>query len=255
MKKIVVLLTLVSVFLMCVTMTSAQERVVGVTAGDWFEYDVVDISWSSNDPDAMFPPSGNEWLKDMNETEWTQTSVVNVSGMNITCQSTTHFKNGTEETSGGYIDIDTGTNVNMTFMAISANLDVNDTIYASGYYSSLAINETIVRTYPDTVRDTNHLNVTRGPNSWTINETEYYYYYAMNFYWDKSTGILVEDSFEEINQTGEYLTTWSALFKISQSNIWVVPEFPMWTSMLLILPALTVTIYICKRRPLKTLTH
>jgi hypothetical protein len=251
MKKKIVLLTLVSVFLMCVTMTSAQERVVGVTAGDWFEYDTVDISWSSNDPDAMFPPSGYEWLEGMNETEWTQTSVVDISGMNITCQTMTHFKNETEETSGGYIDIDTGTNVNMTFMAISANLDVNDTIYTSGPYSSLAINETLVRAYPDSVRDTNHLNVTSGPYSGTINETQYYYYYAMNFYWDKSTGILVEDSFEQINQTGEYLTTWSALFRIGESNVWVVPEFPMWTSMLPVLTALTVTIYVCKRRPLK----
>jgi hypothetical protein len=256
MKKEIVLLTLISVFLLSPTVvTSAQDRVVGLAPGDSFKCDVVDISWSSNDPNATFPPSGNEWLKDMNETEWTRTSVVNVSGMNITCQSTMHFKNGTEETSGGYIDIDTGTNVNMTFMAISADLEANDTIYASGYYSSLAINETIVRTYPDTVRDTNHLNMTRGPNSGTINGTEYYYYYAMNFYWDRSTGMLVEDSFEEVNQTGEYLTTWSALFRVTESNVWVVPEFPIWTSMLLLLTTLTATICIYKRRPLKTLTH
>jgi hypothetical protein len=48
----------------------------------------------------------------------------------------------------------------------------------------------------------------------------------MNFYWDKSTGILVEDYYGVISQTGEYLTTWSALARMTESDGWAVPEFP-----------------------------
>jgi len=69
-------------------------------------------------------------------------------------------------------------------------------------------------------------------HSWAVNETQNYNYFTMNFYWDKSTGIIVEDYYKVINQTGEYLTTWSALSGMTESNGWVVPEFPS----LLILP-------------------
>jgi len=189
----------------------------------------------------------------MNKTEWMSISVEDVSGTNITFQYTTHFKNGTEGTEGGYVDIDTGKG-NMTFMAISANLNANDTLYTSGDYSTWKINETIVRTYPDSVRDTNLFNMI-WEYSWTHNETQYYYYFTENWFWDKSTGILVEDYFAEINQTGEYITTWSALASITESSVWIAPEFPTWTSILILFVILTFTVAIYKRRLLKTLAH
>jgi len=257
MKKKIVLLTFVLVFLlsaMVVTSVVAQ-RIPGVVAGNWFKFDTIDINWSSNDPNATFPPPGNEWLAEMNETEWMKISVVDVSGTNITVQLLAHNKSGGEETFGGYVDIDTGAGENTTFMVIAADLDANDTIYTSGPYSTWKINETIVKTYPDEVRETNLLNWTWGPYSWTVGETDYYYYHTMNFYWDRSTGMLVEEYFEEINQTGDYLTTWSSLFMITESNVWVVPEFPTWTSILPILIVLTVAITIYKRRLRKTPIH
>jgi len=93
-----------------------------------------------------------------------------------------------------------------------------------------------------------------GEYSWTINETECYYYYLMNFYWDKSTGIFVESSIEVRNQTGDYLTTWSVLMGITDSNKWVVPEFPTWTSLLILLVVITFATATCKRRLLRTAT-
>ena len=256
MKKKIVLLTLVSVFLlsaMVVTSIVAQPRTVGVTEGDWFKYGDIEVSWSSNDPNATFPPPYWEMLEGWNETEWMLLSIVDVSGTNVTGQMVTHYENGTEETSGAYVNIDTGDG-NMTYMAISANLNANDTVYTSGEFSSYKINETIVRTYPDSVRETNHINMT-GEYSWTINETEYRYYDSMNFYWDRESGIFVEDYFEGINQTGDYLTTWSALSRITDSNVWVIPEFPTWTSILLVFVTLTVAMAIYKRRLLKTPIH
>ena len=257
MKKKTVLLTLVSVFLlsaMVVTSVVAQPRIVGVSVGDWFKYGDITVNWSSNDPNATFPPPGYEWMEMINETEWIKMTVENVSGTNITLPTLYHYKNGTEEASGGYVDIDTGDGENVTLNIISANLDANDTVYASGYLSTWKINETIVRTYPDGVRNTNHLNMT-SEQSWTSNETEYYFYHSTNFYWDKSTGIIVEESFEDINQVGELLTTWSLLIRITESNVWVVPEFPTWTSILLILIVLTIAVVIYKRRILITPIH
>lgn len=190
----------------------------------------------------------------MNQTEWMLMSIVDVSGTNISLQGVAHYKNGTEEPSGGYVDIDTGGSENVTGMVISANLDVNDTVYTSGDFSTWRINETIVRTYPDEVRNTNHVNMTYE-HSYTLNETQYYFWLSINFYWDRSTGILVEESFEQISQTGEYLTTWSVLLRITESDVWVVPEFSTLTSILLVFIVITTAIGIYKRRILKALIH
>ncbi|MGD9131320.1 MAG: hypothetical protein PVH73_07085 [Candidatus Bathyarchaeota archaeon] len=248
MKQKPVSLSFGLVFLLSarVVTAAAQERTVGVTEGDWFTYDV-NASWNSTDPNAPFPPSAYGDWEIMNGTEWTKITITDVSGTNVSFQGLSHFKNGTEELGGGYIDVDTGDEANATFVLISANLDVNDNLYTSGNYSSWAINETITRAYPDGVRNTNHVNMTYG-GSWTVNETECHYYYYINFYWDKETGILVEDSFAVSNQTEEHLTTWSVVSTIVDSSVWIIPEFPAGTSMLVISIILVVTIFGIERR-------
>ena len=227
MKKNV-LLAFVLVLLstaMVVTAVVAQQRIVGVNVDDWFKYGDITVNWSSNNPNATLPPGSEE----LNETEWMLLSVKNVSGTTITFQSTRHFKNGTERIESGYLDIDTGDTENMGGAAISANLEVNDTLYTG---STVKINETVVRTYSDGVRETNHLNV-------TLEESlmQYYYRRTENFYWDKPTGIVVEQYVEEIEQTEEYLTTYSASVRITESSVWVIPEFPSF----LILPLFMIT--------------
>ena len=246
MHRKLILLTLVSLFIlsaMVVTLAVAQPRTVGVTLGDWFKYGDITGSWSSNDPDAVFP------LLELNETEWMLMSVEDVSGTKITFQSTVHFTNGTEETGSGHIDIDTGDG-NMTLMAISANLDANDTIYSSPGYSTQKINETIVRTYPDGIRDTNYWNITGE-----YNVTGFYQYISMNWYWDRSSGIFVEMAQEYTSQTENYTTTWSVILKITESNVWVIPEFPTYTPLLIAFAILTVSIVMIKRRLLKMPIH
>ena len=217
MSKKIVSLTLFSMILlsaMVVTSVVAQPRVVGVNVGDWFKYRVITANWSSDDPNATFP------LLEWNVTEWMLMSVEDVSGTNITFQSTWHLTNGTEVPQRGDVDIDTGDG-NMTLSAISADLNVNDTIYSSFGHSTMKINETTVRTYPDSTRDTNHLNTTME-----YNVTGFYQYLSMNWYWDKSSGIFVEMAHEAISQAGGYTTTISVLLRITESNVWVVPEFP-----------------------------
>lgn len=248
MKQKLVLLNFISAFLLSamVVTAAAQERTVGVAEGDWFNYGV-EVNWNSTDPDAISPPSAYGDWEIMNGTEWVKMTVTGVSGTNVSLQYVSHYKNGTEEIEDGYIDVDTGDEANASLTIISANLGVNDNLYTSGDYSTWAINETITRTYPDGVRNTNHINMTYE-YSWTINETEYYFSQSMNLYWDKETGILVEDSFELYNQTGEYLTTWSVGSRITDSSVWIIPEFPAGSPMLVISVILTVTIISIERR-------
>jgi len=262
MSKTAVSRTLLLAFLLLamVITASAQPREVGVSEGNWFMYGDIAVSWNSNDPGATFPPPYWEWLERLNETVWMSYSVEAISDPNVTCQATEYFRNGSDKVRSGWIDIDTGdsseeTNetADMTTMVISADLNENDTIYSSVEFSSWKINETVIRTYPDVTRDTNHLNMTTEYSM--SNGIEIYYYMSMNYYWDRSTGVIVEWSAESIEQTGENLTTWSALIRITDSDVWVVPEFPGLTSVLVTLIVLTTAATICKRKTLKTLVH
>ena len=222
--------TLFVVFLlsaMAVASVTAQPRIPGVSAGNWFKYGDISVHWSSDDPNATVSP----YLKKMNETEYIMISIVGVIGTNITCEITTHFKNGTEETFGGYVNIDTGDGENLIPMIISAGLDENDTVYTSGSYSTMKINETVTRTYPDQTRDTNHVNITTEQSNMGS-----YQFASWNYYWDRSTGMAVEISGESITQSEGFNTTWSGHQRITESDVWVIPEFPS----LLILPLLMI---------------
>jgi len=224
---------------------SAQPRIVGVNVGDWFKYGNAVVYWYTNDTSATMP----EYLEDFNETEWMTGTITNVLGTNITVQTLTHFKNGTEEISSGHVDIDTGEG-NMTMWIISADLGVNDSLYSAGYYSEWRINETIPRTYPDGPRQTNHINIT----------TEFamdfpfliIYNMSLDYYWDRSIGVAVEMSSEFLNRTGDYFTSWSYFYEIIDSNRWVVPEFPTMATILILAITITFAIAIRKRRLLKT---
>lgn len=252
MKPKLILSTFISAFLlsaMVVTGTVAQERTVGVAEGDWFTYEL-DAIWNSTDPDTPFPPLDYGDWEIMNGTEWVKMTITGVSGTNISFQYLTHYKNGTEEIGYGYIDVDTGEEADGALTVISANLGVNDSIYASGDYSTWAINETVTRTYPDGVRETNHINMTYE-FSWTTNELHYRLYQSINLYWDKETGILAEDSFEITNQTGPYLTTWAVTSRITDSSAGVIPEFPAGSSMLAIAVIVTVIAISIERRLIK----
>ena len=244
MKKRIVFLTLVSAFLLSAIVPAsvvAQPRIVGVSVGDWFKYGEIEVDWSSNDPNATIP------LQNYTEMEWMTMLIEDISGTNVTGRMTMHFENGTEEIEGGYIDIDTGEGENATFWIISADLEANDTIYSSIDYSNWRINETISKTYPDGQRNTNHLNLTV-----LIDQMGIYMYMSMNYYWDTTTGALVELT-QEYNATmGETETSWSLSIRITESSVWVIPEFSTLPSTLFVIIVLAVAIAIYKRKLLKT---
>jgi len=233
----IALLNLIATFLLLalVMEASAQPRTVGVNVGNTFTYSPT-VSWSSNDSTAT-PPS---YLVEFNDTQWEEFTVTAISGTNITMHATTDYKNDTEITTGGWVDVNTGDTENMSEEVISANLAAGDSMYTSSPYNTYIINDTVPRTYLSGERDTNHINlISSGTPS-----------YSNDLYWDKTTGVLVEVVQDVTNQTGGFTTTWSLDIQITSSNLWtVVPEFPMWASALLILTALTsATIFIARKK-------
>jgi hypothetical protein len=233
MKSRIVLLSLISTFLLfaLVVEASATTRTVGVSVGNTFRTSVT-VSWNSTDPSATFPSS----LVDFNNTLWAEFTVTAISGTNVTGQMTSHYKNGTEITTGGWVDVNTGNNVNLSEGFISANLAAGDSEYTSSPYNTHIINNTVTRTYLDVGRETNHLGYAYPGGS-------------TDLYWDKTTGVLVEVLVESASQTIGYITMWSLDIQIISSNVWIVPEFPTWTPTMLILIALTsATMVIARQR-------
>jgi hypothetical protein len=201
-------------------------------------------TWSSNDPTAT-PPSV---VVDANNTQSAELSITAISRTNITGQATSLYKNGTETTEDGWVDVNTGDGASLPTFIISANLAANDSLYTAAPYNTWIINETVPRTYSGVERDTNHLNLVGSSGGQSL---------TTDMYWDKSTGVLVEEMTEYTNQTGGYTTTWSVDTQITSSNIpgWTVPEFSTWASSLLILIALTsATIVIARQKQPKRLS-
>jgi hypothetical protein len=223
----IVLLILISTFLLLalVVAASASTRTVGVNVGNTFRYSARS-GWTSTDPNAV-PPSS---LLDVNDSQWVEFTVTAISGTRITGQGTTLYKNGTEITQGAWIDVRTGDGANLTEFVVSANLTPGDSIYNSADYTDWIINETVSRTYPTGARDTNHLNSTLSSGTDV---------YLTSWYWDRSTGVAVEALVGTISQNGPYVTTQLIVFEIISSDLWIVPEFPTWTSTLLMFIALT----------------
>jgi hypothetical protein len=232
-EKIVLAVCPIALLLAMISASAADPvRTPGVSSGDTFTYGNFNFYWYSNDPNASAPA---EWA-DIENAEWFSVTVENVVDKNITGSLVVHFNNGTEETEGGWVDVNTGDDANMSMFFISAGLSSGDSIYSSVDYSGWIINETIPRTYDGDIRDTNQYNMTME-----YSMGEIYMFSSMNFYWDKTTGALVEMSMI-VNQTMTYTTEYSISVELTGSNVWVVPEFGLPQTLLLLASLTLVTL-------------
>jgi hypothetical protein len=247
MKKKIIFSLATSVFLLVLGLSaaSAMTRVPGVAAGNSFSYADLSLNWYSNDTNATLPSS----FHDFNETQMLNVTITDVQGTNITAHEVQSFKNGTYAQSDGFVDVETGEGINLTVWVIAADLNAGDTIYnmTGGAYSGWVINDTVYRMYPDGLRQTNHINstMTEVTENQTLSASK-------NFYWDRLTGVMVEESWEFSNQTGIYLTTFSLAMRITSSNLWIIPEYPTCALVLIFLVTVTSAIVIQKRTQFKT---
>lgn len=227
MGRIIISSTLITLFLLSgvSSIASAQLGTVGIVGGNWFMYGNITASWNSTDPNAQ-PPAIVEAYGQM---QWIILNFTDVVGTTVLGQFTFHFKNGNETSQpGGSIDVDTGDGP-LNGWLISANLQSGDPVYNS---SILIINETITKSYPSGVRDTNHVRTIIPYNATG-------YSYSQDYYWDRSTGVLLENFFEDSNHTGTYVENSSFYVQLTGSNVWLVPEFPIWTATVLVFVTIT----------------
>ena len=241
MKKII-LAMLFSVFLLSAMTVPALSQEVGVNVGDWFLYEGTLVEYEA-DPGVPFPP--NEYATFMytyNESDWQRLTVTAVSETTITFEIVTHWKNGTETTET------TDEDLTDSFIgwAIGANLTVGDEAAAADPFwgfPAIIINETIDIEYEDTTRETNYMNRSfmGGPaGTWPFN---------LHYYCDKETGILVRYVYDAELYQEEGNVSCLAENKLILLSVWVIPEYPTWTVMLLAFVAITISIdlYIRKR--------
>lgn len=201
-------------FLLCFAamgvMLAQAATAVGVSQGNVFEYDMVS-HWSS----LLYSTVPAE-LVEMNQTQWIRATVTGVSGSVISTRVTTHYKNGTEVSSDGSCDVETGESSGGPPF-IGANLGKGSLVNPSAS-EKWYINETVARSYRDGSREANHLNLQYSENSSDIG----LFTRSYDYYFDKSTGVLVEYS-SEVSYSGSTSVTQS---RVVSSSVWVIPEFP-----------------------------
>jgi len=222
----------------------AQTITPGVRPGMVFDYHL-SSNWSSSDPYDSVPQD----LVIVNQTSHVEIRISEVNSTHVTTANICYFHDGTSTLDRGAINLYTGEVTNLQasgsygFAAIiGANLNVGARIHPNGD-DTLTILDTATRNYESGARTTNHVRI-------TDNNQESGYIGTRDLYFDKETGILVE----QVDKT-ETTTTPSSVVKITWkldsvigADNWVVPEFPVLTVVPLLLAAIAFATIVYKKK-------
>jgi hypothetical protein len=171
------LFLIIASFIVLVGMgTVLAEISVGVKKGDWIEYQVTFTGT---------PPGRHD-------VTWARMEIMNVQGKSINLDITTEFSNETLLNETITLNLDTG-QLGDDFI-IPANLNSGDT-FLDEYTGNITISGVEERTYAGATR-----TVVVGATSQTT------------YYWDKTTGVLVEGSSAFPNYTMHT--------KVDKTNMW-----------------------------------
>ena len=154
---------------------ASAEIVVGVKPGDWVEYNVAFTGDVPVQHDVI----------------WCRIEVTAVEGKTVYVDITSRYADGSNETMSSTVKLDTG-HIGEAFI-IPANSDKGDTF--SSYEGTIAISG---------VEETSYAGATRSVVYANTSETM--------FYWDRSTGFLVE-----ANSSSSEFTMFT---KVEKTNIW-----------------------------------
>jgi hypothetical protein len=181
----------------------AVDYNVGVKAGDWIKYGQISIAWNGTGTE----PSS---IAEEKKMDWVRFEVENVTGATISLNLTSHYNNGTETSVTGSIDLNSG--AMSEHYVIAANLKNGDPLVTQP--NSPTINQTITGIYAGASRNVNILDITGVITSVLGNQTV-----TAKFYWDQSTGIMVEmhTKTPDTSNPGVY-TEVSA--KATETNMW-----------------------------------
>jgi hypothetical protein len=177
-RKLASLFALLIVLIVIVPVAVSAEILVGVKQGDWIEYQV--------NVTGTPPPDHN--------IIWARMEITDVQGGDINLNITTRFSNGTLLNEAITLNLETG-QLGDDFI-IPANLTVGDTFYDKTE-GNIMISGAEERTYAGATRTVVYANTSQT-----------------KFYWDKSTGILVEatSSYTEytMHTTADKTNMWQA---------------------------------------------
>jgi hypothetical protein len=186
------------------------SRVPGVKVGDRVTYGGFLALWVSDVPGVSVPQN----LVDANNTLSVVNTVLSVNGSVVSFESRTAYLNGTERVEVDVIDVASGNEAgNATFVA--AGLGVGDAVYVWGSLSDSRINSTGLGDYCGLMRETNLLNVTRV---FVENDIAFW----TECYWDKASGVLVEQFWSYAELTLNTLWTEGSIeYEMVDNNVWL----------------------------------
>jgi len=175
------LICLAVLFGMLFSAVASAEIVVGVKQGDWIEYEVT--------------VTGD--VPEEHDVTWSKIEIISAEGKKIDIEITSRYSDGREETATSTLNLETG-QIGDGFI-IPANLDNGDPI-PEQYEGTITISGVEKRTYAGATR-----SVVYASTSLTM------------FYWDRSTGFLVE-------ATSSY-PDFTIITKADKTNMWQTQIF------------------------------
>jgi hypothetical protein len=194
----------------------AQPVASGVKGGMAFDY-YVSSYWSSSDPSYSAPAD----LVVANQTACIEIRIGAVNATDVETITIAYYNDGTTDFERGNINLYTGMGSGFVGV-IGANLNVGDRIHPDGE-DSLTVLDTTMRTYESGARATNHVRIVDD------NPLEGGYRATRDLYFDKATGILVEQV-DQVETTLTPLTVTRFTWKIaSVVNVdgWEIPDFTL----------------------------
>jgi hypothetical protein len=195
----------------------AVDYVPGVKTGDWIKYGQFSITWSGNGTEPAY-------ITEEKKMDWAKMEVENVAGTTIDLNMTSHYKNGTQTSATGSVDLNSSTGMSGSRFFIAANLRSRDPLGMSSQPNAYTINQTTTGIYAGAYRNIDVLDFTVVSTSVQGNQTV-----TGKFYWDQSTGVLVEmhvkqpdyvnpGAYTEISVKATETNMWSADFLGTLSN-------------------------------------
>jgi hypothetical protein len=220
----------------------AQTITPGVSAGQVFDYHVSSY-WTTSDPYASIPQD----LIDVNRTSHVEVRISTVNTTNVETFTPYYFINGDPVAERGNVNLLTGEGYGFVAI-IGANLNVGDKLHPNGE-DGLTVLDTTTRNYESGARATNHARL-------VDNNATGGYIATRDYYFDKETGILVEQV-DRTETTTSPTSVSQITWKIdSTMNVqgWVIPEFPLLAAVPLVLFATAFAAVAYKKKLVKTPT-
>ena len=181
---------------------------VGVKVGEVVTYGNFRSLWASESSSAV-PP---QILYDVNDTVSVVNTVLDVSNITVSLESSTVYRNGTEKTEVKSVDVVYGISLG-NLPIVPSDLGAGDRVSLATELPAYCINSTSLREYCGVMRETSLLNVTK-----VYADTAY----RIKLYWDKATGLLTEYSahYSELTED-DALSLYMITYSMVDNNVWI----------------------------------